>query len=967
MNEARHERLSEIYLAARALHGAERVAYLERECGGDAELRAEVLAMLDVDAATPGFLDERGTIRATAVSDLLETAGAPLPERIGAYRILALLGEGGMGVVYSAEQENPRRVVALKMIRSSFAGKDALRRFAAEGHILGRLKHPGIAQIHEAGTIETQGGGRLPYFAMELVEGRPIGEYVAESKASVRAILELVARVCDAVEHAHRKSVVHRDLKPSNILVEATGQPKILDFGVARVLEGERTGASFSKTGGEIVGTLSYMSPEQAVGDTHAIDTRSDVYSLGVVLYELLTGRLPHDLKGKSVARALLTVAEVDPPPLSSVRKDLAGDVDAIVAKAMARDPERRYSGAGALAADLRAHLRFEPIEARPATKLDLARRFVLRHRLGVLAAAAIVVSLATGMIVALVQKRNADERRIEAEIARDDAESARANTDAINQYLLLDMLGSADPRRDGRAVRVVDVLARAVAGIAHRFAGRPTLEAAIRDTLGTSFRALGLYDEAIEQIDVAVVLRESILGAEHVDTLTSKLHLLQALGAKRDFERGIPLGESLCEALTRIHGSDDVTTLAARNTFASMRFWQGDATALDDMRTIAAARERVLGPDDASTLQTLNNLSVILLQTGNYAEAEELARRVLEARQRSLGAEHPDTLMSEQNLAQLLEDQGRMEDAEPIYRRLHEIQLRVHGPDHPETTYAKLGLAIAWSRLGKRDDAEPLYLQAIDVRSRHLGATHAETLSAKREFVRFRIDQGRLDEARELAVELVATMREVSGPQSLDLAGGLNTLSRIEAMRRDYVAAEKTVAEAIAIYRSLPGGTNPSIHQSLYNLATIVRDGGDPARALPIYDELIAIDSKRYGERHEKVANDHGGRAKALLTLERFAEAEASYATALDLLADKTAANSQRGTFELGLGRALLAQQKTREAATVLKSAALGLHAKFGANHDGARDAIRLAADAFDSLGESTEAAALRGKLESR
>lgn len=958
MDESRHERISEIFLAARELRGNERIAYLDRACASDASLRGEIESMLRFFDESPSFLEKGPEGRPTVLVDSPKGGtDHPLPERIGSYRVLARLGEGGMGVVYAAEQNNPRRVVALKMIRSSIATPAALRRFEAEGQILGRLKHPGIAQIYEAGFIETELGERQPYFAMEYIEGKSLRDYVDERAPSRRELLESFASICDAVDHAHRKGVVHRDLKPSNILVEASGTSKILDFGVARVIEGDDPNPSLTASQGEIVGTLAYMSPEQANGDSAAIDTRSDVYSLGVILYELLSGKLPHDIKGMSVARALRAIVENDPPPLSSIRRDCAGDLDAITSKAMARDPEARYPGAAAFAADLRAHLRFDPIIAKAPTRIDRLTRFVLRNRLAVASGAALIIALSGGLLATLREKRIADERRIEAERARD-------TTNSINEYLLLDVLGSPDPRRDGRDVRVVDVLERAAAGVAERFADKPETEAAVRNTLGTSLHALGLFDDAEAQLARALELRERALGLEHVDTLESRARLADTFGARREFDRAMPLAIATYEARLRILGRDHPDTMESKQDVASLRFWSGDATSVDLMREVVADRTRVLGERHPQTLMAQNNLAVILLQTSQFAEAERLQRHVLEVQRETLGPEHPDTLTSRQNLAQLLEDQGKPADSEAIYRDLLAIHLRVHGESHPIVAHSMLGLAGALSRAGKKDEAESLFKDALELRRSTLGADNNETLAALRELVRFRIDWGALEEAASLGHELVDDLRRKGDPARVELAGALNTLGRVHAMKKDYPSAEAAFAEAIAIYRSGKGGVNQGIHQSMFNLGMVIRDGGDPARAIPVFEETIALDAGRYGERHEKVANGKAALAKCHLALGDAMNAEKHYREALAILGDAPAANTQRGTMELGLGRSLLLQERVEDALPVLERAANALLEKFGPKNGNARDAVLAAADANERLDRTAEADAWRARI---
>ncbi len=364
MSQVDHfRRVSDLFERARSIPPDERDAFLREHCSDDLAIFNEVNRLLEYHADTWEAFDEPVVGSASWQKTKAPSDGDELPQQIGHYLIRRKIGEGGMGVVYLAEQENPRRLVAVKVIRPGFVGRDVLKRFDLEASMLGRLQHPGIAQIYEAGTQDDESGTQ-PYFAMEYVQGAPLLEYARDRKLDVRSRLETFARICDAVEHAHQRGVIHRDIKPSNVLVDGSGQPKILDFGVARATASDLQISTMHTEVGQLIGTLAYMSPEQVMGRAAEIDTRSDVYALGIVLYELISDRLPYDLGGHTIVTAARVIAEQEPTSLTTVNSRYRGDLDTIAQKALEKEPDRRYQSAAALAADIRHFVNDEPIVA---------------------------------------------------------------------------------------------------------------------------------------------------------------------------------------------------------------------------------------------------------------------------------------------------------------------------------------------------------------------------------------------------------------------------------------------------------------------------------------------------------------------------------------------------------------------------------------------------------------------------
>ena len=739
--------------------------------------------------------------------------GKRFGQLIGRYKIVRVLGEGGMGTVFLAEQDKPKRLIALKIIRAGVASANLLRRFEHEAQVLGRLQHPGIAQIYEAGTADT-GEGAQPYFVMEYVRGRSLVEYAQTSQLGTRQRLELLAKICDAVQHAHQKGIIHRDLKPGNILVTEEGQPKILDFGVARATDADIQATTIQTDVGQLIGTIPYMSPEQAGGDVTELDTRSDVYALGVLGYELLAGRLPYDLSEKMIHEAVRVIREDDPTPLSSIDRVFRGDVETIIAKALQKERTQRYQSASDLGSDIRRYLSDQPIVARPASVAYQLRKFTKRNKALVGGVAAVFVVLVGGIVTTSValaresaQRSLAEQRQQQAEDARQEALRQADIAQTVNDFLNNDLLAAVAPsakQGKGKDVLMRDVLDEASKSIEEasiaggRFEGKPLIEASIRATLGDTYWQLGEYAAAEPHLERARLLTRRELGEEHPDTLGSTDNLANLYADQGRYDRAEPLYLETLEIKKRVLGEEHPHTLNTMNNLAALYHRQAHFDEAEPLyvKTLEISK-RVLGEEHLNTLHTMGNLAALYVDQGHYDKAEPLLVKTLEIKKRVLGEEHLDTLGSINNLALLYWNQGRYEEAEPLYLETLEIKKRVMGEEHPDTLATMYNLASLYMALGRYGETEPLYVKTLEIRKRVLGEEHPDTLFSINSLAELYHTQARYEEAATLFAQAVAGARKAWSATHWITGAGLGGYGKTLTALQRYEEAETALLEA--------------------------------------------------------------------------------------------------------------------------------------------------------------------------
>jgi serine/threonine protein kinase len=623
---------------------------------------------------------------------------------IGPYHLLQLLGHGGMGEVWLAEQKQPvRRRVAIKLIKAGMDTREVVARFESERQALALMNHPAIAKVFDAGSTPE---GR-PYFVMEYVSGIPITTYCDKQKLSMRQRLELFIRVCEGVQHAHQKAILHRDLKPSNILVgeiDGTSVPRIIDFGVAKATAQGLTPDTMFTRAGTIVGTPGYMSPEQADSAGVDVDTRTDVYSLGVVLYELLVGALPLDFSTTPLDQVQRKLREEDAPrPSTKLRtlagkseitaqnrgadhptltRQLRGDLDAIALKALEKDRARRYATPAELAADIGRYLRNEPVQARPASAGYRARKYIRRHRVAIG-----VSGIAVVLLIAFAVAQTIELRRTRRE---------RDRADRVTEFMS-SMFKVSDPSEArGNDIRAREILDKASTQIDSGLAKDPELQAQMMHVMGNVYQSLGLYSKAETLLTRAVEIRRRTLGAKNADTLKSMHDLAGVLLEESRYPEAEKLARETLDTRRQVFGSQHRDTLDSMTQTALVLNDEGRYPEAEKLhREALEVATRVLGPQDKLIRRIRQNLAIDLAYEGNYADAEKIFRDVLENDRRILGSDHPDVLADMNNLGATLEHEGKYTEAEKFYRGSLEIKRRVFGPEHPQTLLSMGNLAL--------------------------------------------------------------------------------------------------------------------------------------------------------------------------------------------------------------------------------------------------------------------------------
>lgn len=877
------------------------------------------------------FLDEAGLLSELR-SARQSRIGIPV---ISGYEEVMELRRGGQGVVYSATQKSTKRRVAIKvLLEGGLASASARRRFEREIDLAANLRHPGIVRVYDSGITGPPTPG-FAYLVMEFVEGASLADAVAglrkqnlsPSEFHTR-VAQLFVRIIDAVNHAHQRGVIHRDLKPGNIRVDSSGEPRVLDFGLAK-LGGASNRDMTVTTSGQFVGSLPWASPEQVAladgsMDAADVDVRTDIYSIGAMLYQALCGRLPIDVSG-SMTGAVQRIASEEPARLRAVSRDVPEDLDTIVHKCLAKDRARRYDSAAALGQDLAHFLAGEPIQARRDSAWYTMRRSAKRYRTIAWAGGAVIVVLAAGLATSIIFYRQAVTARDQADIARQHATSESSRRERTLEFLNR-MLTSANPGNDGRDVKVVDVIAAAERDLSPDTLD-PETEISVRSALGATYASLAILDKAESNLQRVIELAPQHPSAyRDVAAAYNSLSGLRARSGKTQEAIDFALrSQRYVESAAATFTPEDRHYLRARVAEGDAYIFSSQPKkAKEVLAEVLEIQRRVFPKGDPDTLNTMNSLGIATRRLGDTAGAEALYR---EAYQASTAPENSDTKLNLlSNLVQAIDYAGRWGEAEPMYKDLIARQERVLGPDHPSTLGSLSNLSVCLIDQGKlsgADGAEAYCRRAVDGLSRRLGANHVDTLLATNNLAKIVQDQGRLDEA------LVLFQAAYDG-QAAQL-----------------------------------GPDNPQSLVTLANIAVVKSMSGKHAEAIEIQRKVLAAQERTIGAKNLSTLITRNNIAMGLQGDKRFEDAAREYEITVQGAVETLAPEHNAiGSFSLNYARCLVAMGRDADALPHAQRAAEVFLKNFGESDARAGKAVDTLASIFDRQGKAAEAAAARGRI---
>lgn len=913
---------------------------------------------------------QSGTPPSQRLSRAADPSAVLLADSIAGYRIVGEIGHGGQAVVYEAIQQVTRRRVAIKVVRLRGTGAAAAARFEREAQILAGLRHPNIVAVHETGRVAD-----ACYCVMDFAPGVQLDEYFAarsrnprsaqRSRDEARARVRLIQVIVEAIHTAHLHGVIHRDLKPANIRVDDQGQPIVLDFGLARIATGDLRDALQVETmteAGQFVGSLPWASPEQASGASNTMDLRSDIYSLGVILYHSLTGRFPYDTSG-GLPAVLHAIAHAHPTPMRAARaaEHIAAidfDLETIVQKCLSKEPARRYQSARDLSIDLGSWLSGDAIDARRESRWYVFSKTIRRHKLAVGVAAAFVLVLAGSAVGLSLQAEQLRHER--------DAERVSRTTSQHVASFLGELVGAANPFTDPlnrRDLTLLDAVNRAAGRIEHELAGEPEVEASVRLILGRTYRELGEFDQAALHLQRSLALSQGLPQSRAAD-IAAAWHEIALLRAARTDYAGAMAD---CETALRLRtdAADNQGRAESLNLLANLLREQGQfRPAEDHARQALELRRAHFGDESAAVAESLNCLAGVLRAADRLADAEPLYKQSLELRKRVLGPTHPEVATTMNNLATLYCDQRRFQEAETPFREALEIYLANLSPDHPYIARATANLAAALLQQGQFNDAEPLFRRALEIRQKY-SSGDADTATIRVHLAMIAERHARHEEAAsgfEAALEL--RMR-LLGPDHALTIQALQLAAQSHRRAGQLADAETRYRELLAKQRNQLPERDAALGDTLFQLALVRRARGDTGEAITFYREALAIRRSALGNAHPDVATTLNNLARLLEAGRDVEEAEPLYREAVQILQSATRASpAVVAGIQSNHGACLASLGRYDEALPVLTAAHQSLRTHRGPNHELTQRSLRRLIQALERAGEADQAAKKRTEL---
>ena len=976
----RQARIDRLVDAAWDLGPDEQVAFLDEKCRGEPELRREVEALLEAGARAPDFLDgDAASFAGPAYTGRAEEEARPVDRDIGAYRLIEEIGRGGASRVFRAERVEGgfEQEVAVKLLRMGLDSDEARERFRLERQVLATLDHPNIAGLLGGGLTDDD----VPYLVMEHVEGRPLTAYCDAHQCSVSERLRMMETVADALSHAHRNMVVHRDLKPSNILVTDDGQVKVLDFGIAKLLDAEAAGFTTpaTRTGVRPM-TPAYAAPEQVRGE--AISAATDVYQWGVLAYELLTGRRPHEDGERSAFEVEQAVLEEEPARPSTVvgtaspaatkqrgsdaervsaargttpealSRTLRGDLDAILLKALRKAPEARYASPGALRADLERYEDGQPVQARSITMGYRLRKFARRHRGAVLAGAAGLLAVIAFVALLLHQRSIA--------LAERDRARTEAQTATQVSGILVDLFESSNPMEEPDTLTARTLLRRGEARIA-ALDDQPAVQARLLDAMGRAHTGLGNYATADSLLRRSTALRRRQTDAPAPGLAAGLTHRATALRKRGRYAEAESLAREALDMRRTLHGPSHPGVAASLNELGEALEQQGEYDRADALyrRALSAYRTDSTSADAADAL---GNLARVQREKSKFAVAESLHQRALALRRTRLGPEHPKTIESLGHLATTVEWQGRVAAAESLKQRVVDRRRALLGPDHPATVAARNDLGILLRKNGRYAEAESIFRDVFAAHKRRHGREHPRTAVMMSNWAQTLAAQGRYETADSLYRQSLALHRRVFGADHARVAALLNRMADMKVRRGAYDAAFAQYRDVLSRLQNTFGPEHAYVAVTLGDLARTQARRGRPEQADSLFDAALRMKRQTLGPGHPRVANTLADRAEWERRAGNRARAARLHRRALALRRDTLGAEHPKTRESLeALADVRIEQEQYAKAEAHLKTNLAVLRAQHGPAHDDTRDARRQLVALYDEWGRPDSAAAYR------